>query len=216
MRIERVPLRGLYAVTPETPDTKWLLRRSRACLEAGARLLQYRAKTLAPDVALRQATALAAACRDTGALFIVNDSIELALAAGADGVHLGRDDMPVAQARSRLPSAIIGVSCYAQPESARAARAAGADYVAIGSVFASATKPSAVRAPLEMIASAKRAGGLPVAAIGGIDARNAADAVAAGADMLAVISALFGAPDTGAAARALSRCFDESEETHDV
>ena len=187
-----------------------------AALDGGIRAVQLREKDLGGRELFRLAEAMRRLTARYKARLLVNDRIDVAYAAGADGVHLGRDDMPVAQARSRLPSAIIGVSCYAQPESARAARAAGADYVAIGSVFASATKPSAVRAPLEMIASAKRAGGLPVAAIGGIDARNAADAVAAGADMLAVISALFGAPDTGAAARALSRCFDESEETHDV
>ncbi len=216
MAVERGALRGLYAVTPETPDTERLLRLARSCLDGGARLLQYRAKSLGPDLALEQARRLAAACRDAGAVFIVNDSLELALAAGADGLHLGRDDVAVSAARARFPAGIIGVSCYAQPERAREARDAGADYVAIGSVFASATKPSAVRAPLAAIASAKRAGGLPVAAIGGIDARNAPEAIAAGADMLAVISALFDAADVRAAARALSRWFDESEEPHDV
>jgi thiamine-phosphate pyrophosphorylase len=201
-------LRGLYAITPEMADTRLLVERARAALQGGAALLQYRAKALAPEAALAQARELAAACREHDALFIVNDALDLALACGADGVHLGRDDMDVAAARARWPGGVIGVSCYAAPEAARVARAAGASYVAIGSVFASATKPAAVRAPLEAIARARRAGGLPVCAIGGITPANAREAVASGADMIAVISALFEARDVNGAARELSRLFD--------
>ena len=217
MASERARLRGLYAITPETADTEDLVRRARACLEGGAALLQYRAKALDATSALAQARRLAAECRAAGALFIVNDSVDLALAADAHGVHLGRDDMDVAAARSRLPpNAVIGVSCYAQPERARAARAAGADYVAIGSVFPSTTKRAATPAPLAAIAAAKSASGLPVAAIGGITALNAAQVVRAGADMLAVISAVFDAPDVRTAARSLSALFDSSEVPADV
>lgn len=216
MGSERPRLRGLYAITPETADTEGLVSRARLCLEGGARLLQYRAKSLDPALALEQARRLAAECRRAGALFLVNDSVELALAVDAAGVHLGREDMAVPAARARLPGRIVGVSCYADPEGARAAAAAGADYVAIGSVFPSSTKRSAVRAPLEAIAAARRASGLPVAAIGGITPANAPAARRAGADMLAVISALFDAADVRAAARALSRTFDEPEESRDV
>jgi thiamine-phosphate pyrophosphorylase len=211
MTSNRERLRGLYAVTPETADTASLVARSRMALEGGARLLQYRAKSMDAATALDQARRLAAECRKAGALFIVNDSVDLALAAGADGVHLGRGDVAIAAARARLPAGIVGVSCYADPESARAAAAAGADYVAIGSVHPSRTKPAAVRAPREAIAAAGRASGLPVAAIGGITPANAAALVQAGADMLAVISALFDAADVGAAARAFTRAFDRRE-----
>ena len=211
MASSRERLRGLYAVTPDTADTASLVARARMALEGGAGLLQYRAKGRDPAAALDQARGLAAECRRTGALFIVNDSVELALAAGADGVHLGRDDAGIAAARARLPAGIVGASCYADPEGARAAAAAGADYVAIGSVYPSRTKPAAVRAPLEAIAAAGRASGLPVAAIGGITPANAAALVHAGADMLAVISALFDAADVRAAARALTRAFDGRE-----
>jgi thiamine-phosphate pyrophosphorylase len=209
-------LRGLYAITPDMADTRALVALARAVLAGGAALLQYRAKDRAPGIALDQARRLAAACREHGALFIVNDALELALACGADGVHLGRDDMDVATARARWPEGVIGVSCYASPDDARAARDAGASYVAIGSVFASPTKPAAVRAPLEAIARARRAGGLPVCAIGGITPQNAAAAVAAGADMIAVISALFAAPDAQAAAQGYARLFDPSEVTRDA
>jgi thiamine-phosphate pyrophosphorylase len=212
----RSDLRGLYAVTPEMEDTRALVAAARSALAGGATLLQYRAKRATPATALEQARLLAAACHEHGALFIVNDALDLALACGADGVHLGRDDMDVAAARARWPRGVIGVSCYAAPEDARAARAAGASYVAIGSVFPSATKPAAVRAPLEAIERARRAGGLPVCAIGGITPANARAAVAAGADMIAVISALFDAPDVRAVARALSALFESSEVSRDA
>jgi thiamine-phosphate pyrophosphorylase len=202
-------LRGLYAVSPETRDTARLVALVGECLAGGAALVQYRAKGAAPELALEQAGALAAACRSQGALLIVNDSVELALAAGADGVHLGRDDADVRAARAALPGKIIGVSCYDDARLARAAREAGADYVAIGSVFASPTKPDAVRAPLETLAAAKSISGLPVAAIGGITAGNAARVIAAGADMVAVISAVFDAADVRAASRAFARLFEE-------
>ena len=207
-------LRGLYAITPETADPAKLERLARAALAGGARLLQYRAKRLAPHLRLAQARALLAACREAGVPFIVNDDLELALAVGADGLHLGRDDGDPRAARQRLPGAILGVSCYADPDRAVAAARDGADYVGIGSVFDSPTKPGAPRSGLAAIAEARRRSGLPVAAIGGISAANGAQAVAAGADMLAVISALFDAPDVTAAARALSRPFDTEDDPH--
>ena len=208
-------LRGLYAVTPETPDTAWLLERVEECLGGGARLVQYRAKAIHPSRALEQARAIAQACRRHGAPLIVNDSVELALAAGAQGVHLGRDDDDVASARAAFPGAIIGASCYNEPARARSAARSGADYVAIGSMFASRSKPGATRAAPAQLAEAKRLSGLPVAAIGGITPDNAAGLVAAGADMLAVISAVFEADDVRAAARAFAQLFTTSQR-HDV
>jgi thiamine-phosphate pyrophosphorylase len=209
MRPERARLRGLYAITPVSTDTAALVARVRACIAGGAALVQYRAKDLAPALALVQARTLLAECRAAGVPLIVNDSIELASAIGADGVHLGREDDDVRQARIVLPDALIGASCYADPGLARAAAEAGADYVGIGSVFASATKPSATRAPLAALAAARDAGGLPVAAIGGIDASNARAAIEAGADMLAVISAVFEAVDVRAAAWSIARQFED-------
>jgi thiamine-phosphate pyrophosphorylase len=210
-------LRGLYAVTPENPDTRALGASVEACIAGGAAAIQYRAKSASAPLALEQARALGAICRAHGVPLIVNDSIELALQAGADGVHLGRDDPDVRLARRRFPHGIVGVSCYAQPELASAAAAAGADYVAIGSLFPSPTKPSAAHAPLELLAAAKRASGLPVVAIGGITLSNAPLAVAAGADMLAVISAVFGARDVRSAARSFASLFETSPDgIHDV
>ncbi len=211
-RLER--LRGLYAVTPEMADGERLLALVGEALAGGARLVQYRAKTLDAGLRLSQAGALLALCRARGATFIVNDDVALAARLGADGVHLGRDDADPREARARLPEAILGVSCYADPARAAAAARAGADYVGIGSVFASATKPRAPVCGTAVLAAARQAGGLPVAAIGGITPANAADAVAAGADMLAVISSLFDSPDVRAAASALSRPFDTDGAHH--
>jgi len=214
MKSERAArLRGLYAVTPEIEDTKALCAGVARSLAGGASLVQYRAKSREEAKAVEQAQALAALCRGAGALFIVNDSIELAQACAADGVHLGRDDAQVAYARRRLRGAIIGASCYDDPSRAAAAARDGADYVAVGSMFSSPTKPAARRAPLEAIGEAARASGLPVAAIGGIDLSNAGRVVDAGADMIAVVSALFEAPDIERAARAFANLFSSSPST---
>lgn len=211
MRSERASgLRGLYAVTPEMADTATLAARVEQCLAGGAALLQYRNKSAAPALALEQCRRLAALCRAHGVPFVVNDSVDLALACGADGVHVGRADADARAARRALPRAIVGVSCYDDVTRASAAAAAGADYVAIGSVFSSPTKPAAVRAPLALLAQARGASGLPVVAIGGITLANAPEVVAAGADMLAVISAVFDASDVAAAARAFADLFHDS------
>lgn len=193
-------LRGLYAITPETGE---LEPRVSAALAGGIAALQYRRKENA-DAA--EAIALAGLCRAHRAFFIVNDDLELALACGADGVHLGRDDGDLGAARSRLRGKLMGVSCYASLDAARAAAAAGADYIAFGSVFASPTKPSAARAPLALFAGAKPLG-LPLAAIGGITVENAPQLVTAGADLLAVIIDLFDASDVAARARAYGKLF---------
>ena len=207
-------LRGLYAITPEIDDAAVLRALVSSAIDGGARLVQYRAKGLSSRERLHQAESLLALCRARDVPLIVNDDLELALAVGADGVHLGRDDGDPRVARERLPGGILGVSCYDDVGRAVAAAEAGADYAGIGSVFSSATKPQAVRAGLATLAQARRRARIPVAAIGGITSGNAAEAVAAGADMLAVISALFGAPDVAAAARALSRPFEPDTEDH--
>jgi len=204
----RAALRGLYAITPETHDTESLVRRAQACLAGGATVLQYRFKGLGAALAREQATRLAAACRRHGALFIVNDAVALAREVEADGVHVGREDADAREVRREWPDAMVGVSCYADASRARDAAAAGADYVGIGSVFPSSTKPAAVRAPLQLLAQAREVSRLPVVAIGGITLDNARTAIDAGADMVAVISALFDAPDVEAAARGFTRLFE--------
>lgn len=198
-------IKGLYAITPDTADRDELLRRVEACLEGGAGVVQYRNKESGvPHAEL--ALALAQCCRAHGVPFIVNDDVALALAVGADGVHLGQDDGDWAAARARLgPDRIIGVSCYASLARALEAEQAGADYVAFGSMFPSPTKPHAPHAPLGLLAEARRQLGIPIVAIGGISLHNAAQVLQAGADAVAVISAVFEAPDVQAAAREFSQ-----------
>lgn len=165
---------------------------------------------------MAQATALRELCTALGLVFIVNDSLETALQLDADGVHLGRDDGPLPEARLAMGSSrILGSSCYNQPELGAKALAAGADYIAFGAVYPSRVKPDAARATLEHIRAARslavecgdqhsRAG---VVVIGGITADNAAPLVEAGADSLALISGLFEAPDIEAVAARCSALF---------
>lgn len=200
----RGPIHGLYAVTPDESDTARLIIRVRAALEGGATVVQYRNKSADPALQHKQAGALAILCRQNGVPLIINDHLELALAIGADGLHLGADDGDIAAARRALgDSRLLGASCYNRFELALAARDAGADHVAFGAAFVSATKPDAVHAPLALYRRAQAELGLPVVAIGGITADNAGDVIAAGADAIAVITALFGAADIAAAARRL-------------
>ena len=204
---ERSILRGLYAVTPDDMLLPRLSALVGAALAGGARLVQYRNKLAPPPLRRAQAAELLRICRAAGARLIINDDLPLAVALSADGVHLGRDDGDVAQARAALgPDRILGVSCY--DDAARAAMAveAGADYLAFGSMFASSTKPNAVAAPATLLTQAKRFG-LPIAAIGGITLGNAPPLVAAGADMVAVITDLFDAMDIGARAMAYQELF---------
>ncbi|QJR09002.1 Thiamine-phosphate synthase [Usitatibacter rugosus] len=200
-------LKGLYAITPEREDTERLAREVEQALEGGAAVVQYRAKHADAALALEQARRLRDLCRAFGAPLIVNDSLDLALEIAADGVHLGRDDGDVRAARVAMPGRLIGVSCYDDPIRARRAAEDGADYIGIGSVFPSTTKPQAVRAALDRLGDARRASAIPVAAIGGITAANAAVAISSGADMVAVISAVFDAPDVRAAARSIAVLF---------
>ena len=192
-------LRGLYAITPERLD------RVAGAVGSGALCaLQYRNKSADAAQQLREARVLAQLCRAHGVPLIVNDDIDLALAVDAAGVHLGRADGDLAAARARLPGRLLGASCYDRLDLARRAVAAGADYVAFGSVFASPTKPAAVRAPLALFAHDL---GVPKVAIGGITLGNAPQVVAAGADCLAVITDLFDAPDVAARARQYAKLF---------
>ena len=199
-------LRGLYAITPELGDSDLLLQRVGQAIEGGIAVLQYRSKLPKRTRRLREAKLMATMCRDAGVVFIVNDDVELALASGADGAHLGRDDGELAAARTRLRGKLLGASCYGSLDAARGAVAAGADYVAFGSMFPSSTKPAAVRAPLALFGKA-RAFGVPLVAIGGITLDNAPQLLLAGADSLAVISDLFDAPDIAGRAQSYGRLF---------
>ena len=204
---------GVYAITPETADTAQLLSRVEAALAGGIAAVQYRDKSA--DVARRheQASELAALCRQYGVPLSVNDDLRLADLCDADGVHLGRDDGSLREARIILgPKKFIGASCYQNLDLARAAQDAGADYVAFGSFFASPTKPAAPRASLDLLREASPAIQVSLVAIGGITLANAPQLLDAGADCIAVLSALFDAADVRAAARDLNQLFETESE----
>ena len=201
---------GLYAITPDEQRTEILVRKVSQALSGGASVVQYRNKSGNAALRHEQGRALVALCNAAGVPFIVNDDLALALALDADGVHLGADDGDLAKARQRLGQGkLLGASCYDRIELARTAAKAGADYLAFGSVFASGTKPSAVRAPLAIFAEARRSIALPLVAIGGITLQNAHQVFRAGADAAAVIGALFEAGDICACASGFTQLYQQ-------
>ena len=204
------PRRGLYLLTPDEPDTSRLLARTLPALVAGVAMLQYRNKTADQQLRRQQALALQPHCRRLGIALIINDDWAMAAEIAADGAHLGEHDGDLAQARHALGgSAILGVSCYDSLARAQAATAAGASYLAFGAMFASATKPDARIAPLRLLHDAARFD-LPRVAIGGITPDNAGSVIAAGADLIAVITGVYDAPDPAAAVRHYLACFAEN------
>ena len=204
----RASLRGLYAITPSGLDETRLITNAEAALRGGTRIVQFRDKTRDSALQHHLALTLRALTRRFNALLIINDNLPLALSSDADGVHLGGTDGDLAKARRQLgPNKILGASCYADFEQARAAVQAGADYIAFGAVFASPTKPHAVRADLSLFERSRRELAIPTCAIGGITERNAPSVVASGADMLAVITDLFEAPNIEERARAFQLLF---------
>jgi thiamine-phosphate pyrophosphorylase len=204
-------LQGLYAITPDGVDSATLVRMVSAALMGGVKLIQYRQKNVGPRDQSTQARQLNELCSAAGASLIINDNVELAQQINAAGVHLGRDDMSVAEARRRLGTKIIGVSCYNQMALAEAAVASGADYIAFGAFFPSQIKPDAVRAEFALIVEAKKKFAIPIVAIGGISLQNAPQLIAAGADSVAVISDLFNAPDITVQANAFQQLFTEKD-----
>jgi thiamine-phosphate pyrophosphorylase len=202
-------IRGIYAITPPRSlsgrDQQTLL----ALLEGGLGALQYRPKGLTREQMLAEGQWLREQCRRVNCPFIVNDSLWLAELLEADGLHLGRDDGSIAEARQRLGSnSLLGASCYDEPERAARAVADGADLIAFGALFASSTKPGAVSAPLSLLTEARqRWPQVTCVGIGGITPETAPHAVAAGAQALAVIGALWDSDDPGLALQRLQAAF---------
>ena len=205
-------LYGLYAITPEVPRTTLpLATQVEQAIAGGARLIQYRNKGGDPAERLRTARSLLAVCRTASVPLIINDDLDLAVRIGDDGVHLGQDDPDPREARSRLgPGAIIGVSCYDRLQRALYAQAIGAAYVAFGRFFPSTTKPLAVQATPALLRQARRSLAISLVAIGGMTPENGAIPIAAGADMLAAVDAVFGQSDIRAVAAAFDALFHVS------
>lgn len=210
--------RGLYGITPDWHDTDQLLEALQQAADGGMTALQWRRKTGDPAARLDQAVRLRELCASLGVIFMVNDSLDTALQLEADGLHMGRDDGSLDEARRALgPNRLLGASCYNQPQLAVQALAAGVDYIALGAVYASHVKPEAAHATLDHLRAAHRLVIHPdackdntraaVVAIGGITAENAAPIIEAGADSIAIISGLFQAPDIKATAARCSALF---------
>lgn len=202
-------LSGLYAITdPHLSPGLVVVEHVRQAIEGGARIIQYRDKTRHFEQQLKIAKQLKIMCQRKQAWFIINDSIELALACEADGIHLGKDDGTIQAARATLGTqAIIGVSCYNDLERAEKMQDLGVNYVAFGRFFASNTKPNAPQAQIETLQHAKQKLNIPVVAIGGITKANAHHLIAAGADSVAVIQGVFAQPDIRLAANDISQLF---------
>ncbi len=211
MRKPSIPERGLYAITADVEQSfESLAGQVAAAIRGGAVIVQYRRKSVSAALAREELRALRTVCTDGGALLIVNDDVELALAVGADGVHLGRDDGDwEALASQPGRSLLLGVSCYDDIPRAKRAASLGVDYVAFGSFFSSGTKPQARPCPLETLRAARASLDIPIVAIGGITPENGAELVLAGADFLAVISGLFAQPSVESAATRYASLFGE-------
>lgn len=185
-------LQGLYVITDEllTPDTKVVAMVTEA-VAAGADIIQYRNKHDSDDDVETVCAALQSVCRRHGVPFIIDDRPHLAQKIGADGLHIGKDDMPIEEARAIFKSGIIGVSCYGSVRKALEARDAGADYVAFGSFYPSPTKPHSGIVNPSVLLKAKAALQTPICAIGGISITNIHEITALNPDMICVVSAAF-------------------------
>ncbi len=200
-----LPGRGIYVITDGPRED--LLDAVSASIAGGARVVQYRDKTGDTQRRLAESRGLATLCMSAGIPLIINDDVDLAAHSGASGVHLGKNDCDIRDARERLGNdAIIGVSCYGSIDRARRLAFEGADYLAFGAFHASPTKPDAPRATLDVLRQA-RALELPLVAIGGITADNARPLIEAGADFVAVISAVFAEEDIESATRRITALF---------
>jgi len=204
-------LRGLYAITDASLKGNAIEQQVSFAIAGGARVIQYRDKSASSAQRRQEATAILNICQKHAIPLLINDDIALAKQIGANGVHIGKEDGLLKDARNKLgPDAIIGVSCYNQLILAEQAQAQGADYVAFGRFFHSATKPEAKQADLALLIEARKKISCPIVAIGGITADDGRPLIQAGADMLAVIRGIFAAADVTAAAHTLNNLFSEN------
>lgn len=202
--LQQMTRSGLYLVTDDRLDTDELLSRLSAALAAGADVVQFRDKRDDRAAVVSIGRRVAERCKAAGALFIVNDDAELARDLDADGIHVGQDDAAPADVRTIVgPNQIIGLSVSHLPEADAAAANPDVDYIGFGALFNTPTKPDAEPAGPEMLVEARKRVTFPIVGIGGITAGNLAAAFAAGADSVAVVSAVFSAPDPTAATRDL-------------
>ena len=200
-------INGLYLITPQGTD-KYILRVTRSALLGGAKVVQYRDKERSREDQINLARQLVQLCKEVGATFLVNDSPDVAEASFADGVHLGQGDVSIQEARKIIgPDKLIGISTRTVDQALKA-EMSGVDYIAVGSMFPTSTKSDAELVGLDTLRKVRRAVKLPIVAIGGINAVNGADTIDAGADALAVISAIAEDRQPALAAREISLLFN--------
>jgi len=225
--MSKLNIRGLYLITRETevqtPDVdssklhlsvQGFSDQVEQTILGGAKIIQYRDKSSDQIRRHAEATALRNVCQRHAIPFIINDDVKLAISVQADGVHLGRDDLKLQQARKLLgPQTIIGISCYNQLDFAVQAEQNGADYIAFGSFFSSPTKPLATLAQHTLLQQAKNKLKIPIVAIGGITPENGAELLNAGADALAVISGVFSQEKPKLAAARYAQLFERKQNT---
>jgi len=213
-RRARLAAARLYLACDARPGGRELANVLRAALAGGVDVVQLRDKGLADEELTAAARAARAECRRAGALFVVNDRPAVALAAGADGVHVGQDDMPLARVRELVgPELVVGLSTHTPAEiDAASASGTGCDYIGVGPVHATPTKPGRPAVGLDLVRYAAAHAAVPYFAIGGIDAANAPAVLAAGARRIAVVRAIADAPDPERAARALRALLDVEPE----
>ena len=201
-------MKGLYLVTPDWDDTQAMLEASRAALEGGATVLQYRHKTASDALRREQAEALLRLCRQHHVPLIINDHLDLCRELDADGLHVGGTDASVAAVRAALGAEkIIGASCYGELQLARDAAAQGASYVAFGGFYPSRVKKYEVSTPVDIVSRARAELSIPVCVIGGMTAENAVPLVQEGCDLVAAISSVYQSADPRKAAAAFARLF---------
>lgn len=206
-------INGLYAITPDITDTAQLCVMTRQALIAGVQYIQYRNKIADYRLRLTQAKALSKLCKQYSAILIINDHYDLALEVDADGIHIGREDITIIDARNYLgQNKIIGVSCYNQLALALEAERKSADYVAFGSFFHSKTKSNTVRAPTDLLSEAKKKLSIPIVAIGGITLANAASLIIHGSDSVAVSHGLFFTQNIQSVAKEFNQLFLRAEQ----
>jgi len=202
-------IQGVYAITdPHLLSDDILYDSVSQAIDAGISVLQYRNKIASYNIQQQQAERLNKLCQNNQVLFIINDNVQLAKQVSADGVHLGKEDNNISQARKQLgKTAIIGISCYNQIQRAIEAEQQGADYIAFGRFFPSKTKPHATAADPQIIIQAKQKISIPIVAIGGITAENANTVISAGADSIAVINGVFAQKNITNAVKDLAELF---------
>lgn len=201
-------MQGIYAITPDEDNDELLCNKVLAAIKGGIRIIQYRHSTASTDMLLRQALLMAAICHEHNTTLIINNRVDIAKTCSAAGVHLGVNDTSIATARSQLgQKALIGMTCHDSLKLANAAKKSGANYIGMGAIFLSPTKPNASRCSLEKLRQTKKNIDIPLVAIGGITIDNIPTVISTGVNCIAMASGLFNSQDITATSKKLTALF---------